>query len=382
MRNFLAYLIVGLVSLNLMKRKLYFENINILRGFAALSVLVYHVIEHSSWKSFPTEGPLVWFRIGWLGVDLFFVISGFVITLSALHLYETFGDHFYKIYLRRRLARIVPLYILTGFVFVLCVPTLLVYTGFYKSLIYHLLFIHNFDSDTFSNINGPNWTIAVEMQFYLLIMITIRYLIKLHPFVVLLSCVLISWAWRSLIFLTLCQGTVCNPEILFIPSVQVIGCLDEFGFGIFLCLMILDKNVGFSSKASIYQSPWFWGTVALGCAWLTFKIFWVWATYWEFWWMVIFWKTLVGMVFFALLALAIQVTSLIEFNRPIFFPFWYLGKISYGIYLWHVVVIVTLKKASISSALEFLVFTLVFTISLAALSWYFVEKPFIERFHE
>jgi peptidoglycan/LPS O-acetylase OafA/YrhL len=60
-----------------------FPLIDVLRGFAALSVLVYHVIAHFDWTRFSTSGPLVWFRIGWMGVDLFFVISGFVITLSA-----------------------------------------------------------------------------------------------------------------------------------------------------------------------------------------------------------------------------------------------------------------------------------------------------------
>ena len=71
-----------------MQKKLYFENIDLLRGFAALSVLVYHVIELSAWKDFPISGPLVWFRLGWMGVDLFFVISGMVIGLSAFKILD------------------------------------------------------------------------------------------------------------------------------------------------------------------------------------------------------------------------------------------------------------------------------------------------------
>ena len=55
---------------------LYFPNLDLLRAFAAISVLVLHVIELTGWKNFPIEGPLTWFRIGWMGVDLFFVISG------------------------------------------------------------------------------------------------------------------------------------------------------------------------------------------------------------------------------------------------------------------------------------------------------------------
>jgi peptidoglycan/LPS O-acetylase OafA/YrhL len=65
-----------------------FENINLLRAFAATAVVVYHVIAFMKWTAFPDEGPLVVFRIGWIGVDLFFVISGFVITRSALGLWR------------------------------------------------------------------------------------------------------------------------------------------------------------------------------------------------------------------------------------------------------------------------------------------------------
>lgn len=95
----------------------YYPHINLLRAFASFSVLIYHVIEHFPWTTFPTSSILVWFRIGWIGVDLFFVISGFVIMLSALRIYDMAGQMKPRtIFIRRRLARIVPLYFLTGLV--------------------------------------------------------------------------------------------------------------------------------------------------------------------------------------------------------------------------------------------------------------------------
>ena len=79
-----------------------FENINLLRAFAATAVVVYHVIEYANWSSFPADGPLLTFRIGWIGVDLFFVISGFVITRSALALWRQDPATFARRYWARR----------------------------------------------------------------------------------------------------------------------------------------------------------------------------------------------------------------------------------------------------------------------------------------
>ena len=91
-----------------------FENINLLRGFAAIAVVFYHVITYMNWETFPYQGPLLVFRIGWIGVDLFFVISGFVITRSALAMWRREPAEFRRRYWAHRLSRIVPLYVLTG----------------------------------------------------------------------------------------------------------------------------------------------------------------------------------------------------------------------------------------------------------------------------
>lgn len=360
---------------------MYFDNINLLRAFAALSVVVYHVIELYPWKTFPIEGPLLWFRIGWLGVDLFFVISGFVITLTASQLFEQHGDQFYKVYLRRRIARIAPLYFLTIFLFIIfCEPAILKSSGFYRNIFSHILFIHNINPNFHSAINGPNWSVGVEMQFYLLIMITIRFLVRMHPAKILIYCIMMSWTWRTLVFLMYCQDGDCNTYKLFFLSTQLIGCLDEFGFGICLCRMMLDKERQFFPPNGILRSPWLWMAAIVLVSWPTFAIYWRWATYWEFWWMVIFWKTLLGLTFFMVLGTAIWLVSLLRLNKFIFGPFWYLGEISYGIYLWHILVIRSLSDAKIFTAPEFLFWTLFFTITLSAFSWHFVEQPLIKRF--
>ncbi len=95
------------------------------------------MIEHTKWAEFPTGGPFVWFRMGWAGVDLFFVISGFVITYSAARLYFA-SPRFRQLYAMHRLVRIVPLYLLTGVVYVVFVdPTAIHRDGWWLNLLTH-----------------------------------------------------------------------------------------------------------------------------------------------------------------------------------------------------------------------------------------------------
>src|ERR1700674_1160908 len=81
-----------------------------LRGIAILLVMIFHF-----WHIGVTTGPALWERfyanaanVGWAGVDLFFVLSGFLITGI---LYDSRDDpHYYRVFYARRTVRIFPLY--------------------------------------------------------------------------------------------------------------------------------------------------------------------------------------------------------------------------------------------------------------------------------
>lgn len=60
----------------------------------------------------------------------------------------------------------------------------------------HLGFVHTFFWEAFSSINGVNWTIAIEMQFYLLIAILTPILVRAPALVVIIVGTSIAWAWR------------------------------------------------------------------------------------------------------------------------------------------------------------------------------------------
>lgn len=136
-----------------------------LRGLAALIVLISHFF-----GEVPHGTRFVTF--GWLGVDLFFVLSGFLI--GSLILKERAQPNFFRSFYLRRAARIVPVY---GIV---CIATL----ALVQALSGHPWSDHPFAPIVYASFTSniamsfwdgggqwlrPTWTLAVEEQFYLLL---------------------------------------------------------------------------------------------------------------------------------------------------------------------------------------------------------------------
>ena len=81
----------------------YIDELNGLRCIAILAVLASHFRP-------PNSPAWAWLSLGWVGVDLFFVISGYLITTILLDLRT--GTHPYRTFYARRILRIFPLYYL------------------------------------------------------------------------------------------------------------------------------------------------------------------------------------------------------------------------------------------------------------------------------
>ncbi|HJU23981.1 MAG TPA: acyltransferase [Casimicrobiaceae bacterium] len=343
-----------------------FENINLLRAFAALTVVVYHVIELGHWSSFPVHGPLLAFRIGWIGLDLFFVISGFVITYSAILLQGQDPDGFARKYWSRRLTRIVPLHLLTMAVWIA------VAVGFFDKglrgwgwqILTHVAFIHNFWPATYGSINGVNWTLAVEMQFYLAVALLVPWLARTPGWRIWLVCAVIAWAWRGAMVVLHASEDSWH---LFMAVSRLPGQLDEFGAGIFLAKLVLAKR----RRRTIEALPWLLGACAFG--YLAMRLYWPHASYWNFPWMVVFWHSVLALFLLCVVACAIWLPQTLATRW--LKPFDYLGEISYGIYLWQLVAIDAAMAIAGPRPPVVLVVTLALTIVVSALSWRFFEKP-------
>ena len=346
-----------------------FENINLLRAFAATAVVVYHVIGFTNWKTFPGEGPFLTFRVGWIGVDLFFVISGFVITRSATALWRQDPVAFWRNYWARRLSRIVPLYVLTGALWVaLSKP------GFFEQparalwqIAAHLTFTHNFWQRTFDSIDGVNWTLALEMQFYLAVALLVPWLARTPGWRIWLYCILIAWAWRATMYYFFGHLT---PYLFFMHLMQLPAALDEFGAGIFLA-KILDR---YSRPGPI--AGWIWALAAVVIGTVCMALYWPRTSYWDLPGMVIFWRTLLGVLFLCVVAAAVFLPSFAEMwpLRSVR----YLGEVSYGIYLWHLFAILACIRILDATPMQALGTALGLTLLMAATSWHFFEKPILE----
>lgn len=344
--------------------------VDILRGFAALLVLWYHVIVHSGWNSLPPHGFFLLPRAGWVGVDLFFVISGFVIGKTAIENYMANPTGWRPGFIDRRWRRIAPLYFLNLLVYLFIVsPDILQRGG--ESLwhvVSHVLFIHNATPSTSGSINGVNWSVALEMQFYLLMVFATPWLARTSSLRVLLVWIALALGWRYGTTLIYPPGA-SDPTDQRVLSSQLPGTLDQFVMGIVLAKLAMQGFLQYTPKRLLAWSVA--AAVLLSAAWITF---WPRSNYWYLHSMVIFWRTLLSAGFVALLAVFV----ILPFKGSgIFKPLRYLGEISYGIYLWHVPILMTLVAKTTWREVSLMKATLIGSIILSAFTWHFFEKKWL-----
>lgn len=121
----------------------------------------------------------VWTRIGWCGVDLFFVLSGFLISGLLFQEYKRFGEIRVKRFWLRRGLKIYPAY------YIYLLAEVIVYLLVFRRLLApqsaKLFWIDAaFLSNYFATLTGHAWSLAVEEHFYFLLPIFLLLLIKLN----------------------------------------------------------------------------------------------------------------------------------------------------------------------------------------------------------
>ena len=143
----------------------YIPELQGLRGIAVLAVVFYHC--HPRFEHTFLYKASLW---GWAGVNLFFVLSGFLITSILLESRDQ--PHYFRNFYARRALRIWPVYVLVLLVCYLNAPWFIgqpVLEAFRTAPWWaYLLFIQNLFHITLPPAIGPTWSLAIEEQYYFL----------------------------------------------------------------------------------------------------------------------------------------------------------------------------------------------------------------------
>jgi len=329
------------------------NNFDLIRLFAALQVCIVHGYEHFGLS----HGSLVIELIKLIpGVPIFFVVSGFLISAS----YERGGS--LKLYFQNRMLRIFPalwvclifstciLYSFDGFdVGVVELGVwLLAQTTFFQ--FYNPDFIREFGVGV---INGSLWTIPVELQFYFILPLLYLFFKKLkwNYALVVLSIILLM-LFNS--YFVSIKGTGLYAKLL---GVSVLPYLYMFLLGV-----ILQRNLNFVER---FLSGNF-------LVWLLVYSIVVFNVYY-------FGGIYQGNYINPFLSVALSFLVISAAYSGLRYKDVLRGNdISYGVYIYHMVIVnAFIELSNISPALK-LALMLLITVVIALLSWKFVERPILK----
>lgn len=200
--------------------------VQILRGLAAITVVIYHAgINHIRYLN---ATPLFndFDRYGWLGVEFFFVLSGFIITYS--HFKDLQERKNINLFLRKRFVRIYPIYWVIALVMFFYYLLLkkdnsgttvkLENTRDYVFILKCFLLFPLKTGRPFINVA---WTLSYEIWFYLVFAVCIRYGLQKARWVLLVWALLILFKYYSGMLNYPLFNFILNPLILYFHM----GCI-------------------------------------------------------------------------------------------------------------------------------------------------------------
>jgi len=345
-----------------------------LRGMAILLVLLYHYVKCSVvGKSFWFSLGLAPLRLFWSGVDLFFVLSGFLI--GGILLDARNSGHYYRTFFGRRFHRILPLYYVWLALFALgLVSSSGVLQGLFSDSLpwwSYALFVQNFVMAAQGSMGAQwlmvTWSLAVEEQFYLVLPFLVRNLnpAQLERWVI--AAALCAPIARTGLYLS---GVELSRFLL--PS-----CADCLGLGVLLALMVRRKSEWLGQHRRLfYQS---FAVLSCGVLLLSLNLPELVMITVGHSWLALFYSNL--------LILVILKPGPIEkaiFRNP--FLVW-MGTVSYGIYMFHEGIrgltfsLLAHRIAYIDDwqSVGITIVALLATFALAQFSWRVFEGPIVDR---
>ncbi len=362
------------------ENRIYFSGINSLRFMAALAVIITHIELLKGTFGFESywKNPII-FNLGGMGVYFFFVLSGFLITYLLLVEKEEYGKIAIKQFYLRRILRIWPLYyliLLLGFfvlpqfeVFHISYLQNSFYENFNANIILYIFILPNLAFSLFTAVPniGQVWSIGVEEQFYIIWPWIVEKSKNILKTLVLIIVCLIILKIVVLIFGEFYSTAGWYKALRLFVAMSKFECMAIGGIGAYMLFtrnnilkIIYNKYLMITAIISlpllIYITP----------AYLQDGIHVVYS--------------------FSFLIIILNVSKGGEKSFLENSTFNYLGKISYGIYMYHFMVVplvLNIFKKHIALKSEFLLnfgiysLTILITIALSSISYRYFEKPFI-----
>jgi peptidoglycan/LPS O-acetylase OafA/YrhL len=347
----------------------YLSYLDGLRGVAILLVMAHHTQGYF--------GQIGRTFHGWCGVDIFFVISGFLITALFVQEQERFGSFSFRRFYARRFLRLMPVY----YTFLLVA---LIYNGWaaLPGIGICAAYLTNYDLALGWDIARKSgvaitWSLAVEEQFYLLWPITL-YLAGRHAFRVALVVIVATPLWRAWLCLN-------GASIHYLYN-AFDSRLDGLMIGCAIALLWADPDWRQRIRAGL-AGTWAPLLLVLLCFWAIQALVGLGETNLYFWSVLLPLFTL--MVGVLLLTLLVHPQS--GLARVLSYPvLTRVGRLSYSLYLWHALAYDFTEKTLAPylaahfpggalwqrlSTIDTL--RLVLSFALAIPSYYLVERPFL-----
>jgi peptidoglycan/LPS O-acetylase OafA/YrhL len=355
------------------------------RGFAALWVMSYHAWVLSGPRELSVNLTAGWslslhplLSVGWAGVQLLFVLSAFLLTLTL-----TAPDKqppMYQGYFIRRFARVFPAYYVQLF-FLLGVAMLTQGVSVSELELLQSLnyLIMNFTPPPLGegnqHLNGVWWTLPIELSFYLVLPILLR-VTGGHLVTIAVFSLLTTAAWRL--------GCVMYaPKNQLSPWFsQLPGSMDSFGIGV-LTALAYRRSLESTSQIATIVKRWSRSLVVSSVGVILCLIYWMdfaYLSYLKLSFISFLWTPLFSLACAILILVSCidtRAMRLLFGNCLIIFA----GEASYGIYLWHLPITEGFLKIRLFADYDGYIFPTLWlavcvgSVCVGALSWKIVEQP-------
>jgi peptidoglycan/LPS O-acetylase OafA/YrhL len=372
----------GEASAPIMKTSSGFRHLPFMDGLRALSIALVMGVHDLG----PISGSIARALNGWMGVDVFFVISGFLITsLLAQELAST-GTLSVRRFWMRRVLRIMPAY----YVFLLAMAILLGAAAL-PSLAVAGIYLTDYDSalgwghlGRFRDLLGHTWSLAIEEQFYLLwpalfyVVLTIRSskLLYNRGIIGITAAIALVVLWRA--YLVTVGASDDRLYLAFDTRFDaiLIGCLAAVLWAAPGCQAQIRSRLSSAWAPWIVLAALLWSAGHLGFPHSRGLSFWVASLPLH--------NALVALLVLSLLVHPYSRLTTLLSQRVIT----WIGRLSYSLYLWHVLVFYGVSRkvpvtqwlgvSGYSAEVVLEVLKLGTVVTVASMSYYLIERPFLQ----